>query len=58
MTRSYAPELEATETVYPGAAAYSIKHGIDVAVGADGTAVLLFNGKSRKLEASGFSTSK
>jgi hypothetical protein len=50
MTRSFAPDLEAMETVYPGAVAYWIKHGIDIVVGADGTAVLRFNGKSIKLE--------
>jgi hypothetical protein len=50
MTRSFGPELEAMETVYPGAVAYWIKHGIDIVVGADGTAVLRFNGKSIKLE--------
>jgi hypothetical protein len=50
MTRIYGPELEAMEMVYPGAAAYWIKHGIDVVIGADGTAVLRFNGKSIKLE--------
>jgi hypothetical protein len=50
MTRSFGPELEAMETVYPGAVASWIKHGIDIVVGADGTAVLRFNGKSTKLE--------
>jgi hypothetical protein len=38
------------ETVYPRAMAYRIKHGIDIVVGADGTAVLRFNGKSIQLE--------
>jgi hypothetical protein len=50
MQRAIAPELIAMDSAYPGYLWYWKQHGIDIAIAADGIAVVLFHRLSIKLE--------
>jgi hypothetical protein len=50
MQRAIAPELIAINRAYPGSLSHWKQHGIDIAIAADGTSVVRFNGRSWKLE--------